>query len=206
MGKASTPGQRRENARFIELPGETAIARLAARGIGWTPSTMNHRRGPESGEAGAGSGAAGAPLDFARDERGGGGRKKVLRQPQDERGFGGSGRAGWGSGSARVRNGRLDEARRERSARSFDRSTGLKTGLARHDRGAGAADERCLGGARREGGGGGSALRTKGGEAVVVRSPLHLLTGWSKASGKAHHPGVAFFGGWRIGDMRRKIG
>ena len=37
--------------------------------------------------------------------------------------------------------------------------------------------------------------------------PLHLVTGWSKASGRAaHHPGVAMFGGWRIADMKRKIG
>ena len=36
--------------------------------------------------------------------------------------------------------------------------------------------------------------------------PLDLVTGWSKASGKpAHHEGVALFGGWRIGDMRRRL-
>lgn len=36
--------------------------------------------------------------------------------------------------------------------------------------------------------------------------PLHLVTGWSKASGRApHHPEVAMFGGWRIEDMRRKM-
>lgn len=37
--------------------------------------------------------------------------------------------------------------------------------------------------------------------------PLELVTGWSKASGRpAHHEGVALFGGWRIGDMRRRLG
>ncbi|HEX8124723.1 MAG TPA: hypothetical protein VF548_04000 [Allosphingosinicella sp.] len=37
--------------------------------------------------------------------------------------------------------------------------------------------------------------------------PLELVTGWSKAKGKpAHHEGVALFGGWRIGDMRRRMG
>jgi hypothetical protein len=40
--------------------------------------------------------------------------------------------------------------------------------------------------------------------------PLELVTGWSRASGRApHHPGVALFGGWRIGDMnaaRLKVG
>jgi hypothetical protein len=36
--------------------------------------------------------------------------------------------------------------------------------------------------------------------------PLELVTGWSKAKGKpAHHEGVALFGGWRIGDMRRRL-
>lgn len=36
--------------------------------------------------------------------------------------------------------------------------------------------------------------------------PLHLVTGWSKASGrKPHHEGVALFGGWRIADMERKL-
>jgi hypothetical protein len=36
--------------------------------------------------------------------------------------------------------------------------------------------------------------------------PLELVTGWSKAMGKpAHHEGVALFGGWRIGDMRRRL-
>ena len=35
--------------------------------------------------------------------------------------------------------------------------------------------------------------------------PLHLVTGWSKAGGKApHHAGVALFGGWRIADMAHK--
>lgn len=35
--------------------------------------------------------------------------------------------------------------------------------------------------------------------------PLHLVTGWSKASGrKPHREGVAVFGGWRIADMERK--
>jgi hypothetical protein len=35
--------------------------------------------------------------------------------------------------------------------------------------------------------------------------PLHLVTGWSRASGRPpHHPEVALFGGWRIEDMRRK--
>jgi hypothetical protein len=37
--------------------------------------------------------------------------------------------------------------------------------------------------------------------------PLDLVTGWSRATGKpAHHPGVALFGGWRIGDMRKRLG
>ena len=37
--------------------------------------------------------------------------------------------------------------------------------------------------------------------------PLELVTGWSRASGKpAHHEGVALFGGWRIGDMEKKLG
>jgi hypothetical protein len=37
--------------------------------------------------------------------------------------------------------------------------------------------------------------------------PLELVTGWSKASGRApHHEGVAMFGGWRIADMERKLG
>jgi hypothetical protein len=37
--------------------------------------------------------------------------------------------------------------------------------------------------------------------------PLELVTGWSKASGRpAHHEGVALFGGWRIGDMERRLG
>ena len=36
--------------------------------------------------------------------------------------------------------------------------------------------------------------------------PLELVTGWSRAKGKpAHHEGVALFGGWRIGDMERKL-
>jgi hypothetical protein len=36
--------------------------------------------------------------------------------------------------------------------------------------------------------------------------PLHLVTGWSRASGRApHHEGVPLFGGWRIGDMKRKL-
>jgi hypothetical protein len=40
----------------------------------------------------------------------------------------------------------------------------------------------------------------------VPLPPLHLVTGWSKASGKPpHHEGVALFGGWRIGDMKRKL-
>jgi hypothetical protein len=35
--------------------------------------------------------------------------------------------------------------------------------------------------------------------------PLELVTGWSKASGKAgRHGDRALFGGWRIGDMARK--
>ena len=35
--------------------------------------------------------------------------------------------------------------------------------------------------------------------------PLHLVTGWSKASGRpAHNPDRALFGGWRIGDMESK--
>ena len=37
--------------------------------------------------------------------------------------------------------------------------------------------------------------------------PLDRVTGWSRASGRpAHHEGVALFGGWRIGDMERKLG
>jgi hypothetical protein len=37
--------------------------------------------------------------------------------------------------------------------------------------------------------------------------PLHLVTGWSKASGKPpHDPDVALFGGWRIKDMKKKMG
>jgi hypothetical protein len=37
--------------------------------------------------------------------------------------------------------------------------------------------------------------------------PLALVTGWSKASGRPpHHEGVPLFGGWRIGDMKRKLG
>ena len=37
--------------------------------------------------------------------------------------------------------------------------------------------------------------------------PLDLVTGWSRASGRApYHEGVALFGGWRIGDMRRRLG
>jgi hypothetical protein len=37
--------------------------------------------------------------------------------------------------------------------------------------------------------------------------PLDLVTGWSRASGRApHHEGRALFGGWRIADMKRKIG
>ncbi|HEX9964376.1 MAG TPA: hypothetical protein VGB04_05265 [Allosphingosinicella sp.] len=36
--------------------------------------------------------------------------------------------------------------------------------------------------------------------------PLELVTGWSRASGRApYHEGVALFGGWRIGDMRRRL-
>ena len=36
--------------------------------------------------------------------------------------------------------------------------------------------------------------------------PLHLVTGWSSASGRPpHHEGVALFGGWRIADMKRKV-
>ncbi|MGZ8286877.1 MAG: hypothetical protein ACXW27_12460 [Allosphingosinicella sp.] len=36
--------------------------------------------------------------------------------------------------------------------------------------------------------------------------PLELVTGWSRASGRAaHHEGVALFGGWRIEDMRRRL-
>ena len=43
--------------------------------------------------------------------------------------------------------------------------------------------------------------------AALPVPPLHLVTGWSKASGRApHHPGVPLFGGWRIGDMERKLG
>lgn len=37
--------------------------------------------------------------------------------------------------------------------------------------------------------------------------PLELVTGWSRASGRApHRKGVALFGGWRIADMERKLG
>jgi hypothetical protein len=37
--------------------------------------------------------------------------------------------------------------------------------------------------------------------------PLSQVTGWSRASGRpAHREGVALFGGWRIGDMERRIG
>jgi len=37
--------------------------------------------------------------------------------------------------------------------------------------------------------------------------PLHLVTGWSRASGRApHHEDVALFGGWRMRDMERKPG
>jgi hypothetical protein len=40
-----------------------------------------------------------------------------------------------------------------------------------------------------------------------VLPPLELVTGWSRASGRpAHREGVALFGGWRIGDMRRRLG
>lgn len=36
--------------------------------------------------------------------------------------------------------------------------------------------------------------------------PLHLVTGWSKASGKpAHNPDLAWFGGWRITDWKKKL-
>lgn len=36
--------------------------------------------------------------------------------------------------------------------------------------------------------------------------PLELVTGWSRASGRpAHHEGVALFGGWRIGDMEKRL-
>lgn len=39
-----------------------------------------------------------------------------------------------------------------------------------------------------------------------VLPPLATVTGWSKASGRpAHHEGVALFGGWRIGDMKRRL-
>ncbi|HEU0134980.1 MAG TPA: hypothetical protein VFR28_09165 [Allosphingosinicella sp.] len=37
--------------------------------------------------------------------------------------------------------------------------------------------------------------------------PLETVTGWSRASGRpAHREGVALFGGWRIGEMERKLG
>ena len=38
--------------------------------------------------------------------------------------------------------------------------------------------------------------------------PLHLVTGWSRADPKKtpHDPKRALFGGWRIADMRRKLG
>ncbi|HEY7811273.1 MAG TPA: hypothetical protein VIA98_12945 [Allosphingosinicella sp.] len=52
----------------------------------------------------------------------------------------------------------------------------------------------------------GGRVPGEGGEAErPPLPPLHLVTGWSKASGKPpHHPGVALFGGWRIADMERK--
>jgi hypothetical protein len=35
--------------------------------------------------------------------------------------------------------------------------------------------------------------------------PLHLVTGWSKATGKpAHNPDLALFGGWRISDWKKR--
>ncbi len=38
--------------------------------------------------------------------------------------------------------------------------------------------------------------------------PLDLVTGWSRAdpTKPPHHEGVPMFGGWRIGDMRRRMG
>lgn len=40
----------------------------------------------------------------------------------------------------------------------------------------------------------------------VPLPPLELVTGWSRRSGKpAHHEGVALFGGWRLGDMKRNM-
>jgi hypothetical protein len=40
----------------------------------------------------------------------------------------------------------------------------------------------------------------------VPLPPLHLVTGWSRASGRApYRKGVALFGGWRIADMRAKM-
>ena len=36
--------------------------------------------------------------------------------------------------------------------------------------------------------------------------PLHLVTGWSRATGRApYHEGVALFGGWRLADMERTL-
>jgi hypothetical protein len=36
--------------------------------------------------------------------------------------------------------------------------------------------------------------------------PLETVTGWSRASGKAkRHGGLALFGGWRIGEMEKKL-
>ena len=44
--------------------------------------------------------------------------------------------------------------------------------------------------------------RMAGEEAPPPLPPLELVTGWSRASGRApHHEGVALFGGWRLGDM-----
>ena len=35
--------------------------------------------------------------------------------------------------------------------------------------------------------------------------PLHLVTGWSKATGKPpHNPDLALFGGWRIADWKKR--
>jgi hypothetical protein len=37
--------------------------------------------------------------------------------------------------------------------------------------------------------------------------PLHLVTGWSKATGKpAHNSNLALFGGWRISDWKKRRG
>ena len=99
MGREFTLAQRIENARFIEILGETGNARLAAREIGRKPSTMHHRRGADAAfaqcwEAAAaaaharfhlGGGRRGPDGEGASLDRASARRKKVLRQAQDER-------------------------------------------------------------------------------------------------------------------------